>query len=108
MKKINIVKSNRDFNSIIKTGRYVKDKYFVIYYKDNSLNNYRFGISVGKKTGNAVVRNMIKRQMRNIVDKYKKNYQKPCDYIIIVRKTYLELDYMSKCNFFSDLMEKIK
>ena len=55
MKKKYIVKEHVDFTNIIQNGRYIRGKYFVIYYKKNELDHYRFGISVGKKVGNAVV-----------------------------------------------------
>lgn len=71
MKKINVVKSNEEFNNIIKTGNCVKNYYFVLYYKENSLGKYRFGISVGKKVCNAVKRNYLKRIIKNILDNHK-------------------------------------
>ena len=89
MKKINVVKSNLEFNNIIKTGKWVKNNYFVVYYKENDLNKYRFGISVGKKVCNAVNRNKLKRKVRNILDNHKNLYSNSKDYIIIVRKSCL-------------------
>ena len=35
MKKINIVRSNQDFNDVIKTGDCLKNKYFILYYKSS-------------------------------------------------------------------------
>ena len=58
MKKINRVKKSYEFDNILKSGRVAKDKFFVIYYKNNELDRYRFGICVGKKIGNAVCRNI--------------------------------------------------
>lgn len=89
MKKINIVKSNIEFNEVIKLGKCIKNRYFVIYYKDNDLNRYRFGISVPKKVCNAVNRNKLKRQIRNILDNHKNLYSNSKDYIIIIRKSCL-------------------
>ncbi len=93
MKKKYIVKKSTDFTDIIKNGRYYKTDYFTIYIKDNTLTNYRFGISVSKKIGNAVTRNKIKRQMRMIIDNYKKNYQKGKDYIIIIKYSYISASF---------------
>ena len=64
MKKINIVKENRDFNRIIKNNRPFKYKDFIIYIEKKEQSVYRFGFSVGKKVGNAVTRNRIKRQLK--------------------------------------------
>ena len=70
--KLYIVKTKRQFEDIITTGKCYKNKYFVIYNKDNNLKYDRFGISVTKKLGNAVFRNRYKRIIRSIVDNYKK------------------------------------
>lgn len=93
MNKYHTVKSSRDFTRIIKNSPYVKNKSLVIYYAKNELDYYRFGISVSKKVGNAVCRNKIKRQVRNIIDKYKKYYQNGLDYIIIIRNSYIEFSF---------------
>ena len=93
MKKINIVKNNRDFDNIIKNGYYAKNSIFVIYYIVNDTNNYHIGISVGKKIGNAVIRNYYKRIIRNICDNHKNLYSNHLDYIIIIRKGCLNTSF---------------
>ena len=93
MKKINIVKSNQEFNLVMNKGNCIKNKYFVLYSMNNDLNKYRFGISVGKKVCNAVNRNKLKRQVKNILDNHKNLYSKTKDYIIIVRKSSLSEKY---------------
>lgn len=107
MKRINTVKKNDDFSKAIKKGRYYKHPYFVIYVYNNNLNRYRFGISVSKKLGNAVVRNKIKRQMRNIIDKYKNYYSNEVDYIIIIKKDYNINCFKEVESNFYTLIEKI-
>lgn len=107
MKKINIVKENRDFSRIINKGKRYWNDTFSIYYSENDKETYRFGISVSKKIGNAVTRNKIKRQIRNIVDKYKNIYPKNQDYIIIVRKNYINLTFNEVSDKYIELMRKI-
>ena len=108
MKKNEVVKNNRDFERIIKEGKYRKNNEFIIYYLANSLDRSRFGISVGKKIGNAVERNYYKRVIRNICDKCKKLYSNPKDYIIIMRKGCSLLSFNEIHDSFSSLIQKIE
>ena len=57
MKKMYIVKHQYDFDKIIKTGYRNKNDIFIVYSMQNNLKYARYGISVGKKLGNAVYRN---------------------------------------------------
>lgn len=107
MKKKNIVKENRDFAKIINNGKKCWNEIYSIYYDKNNYGDYRFGISVSKKIGNAVTRNRIKRQLRMIIDKYKNIYSKDKDYIIIVRRNYINLDFNAATNRYIELIEKI-
>lgn len=107
MKKKNIVKENRDFAKIINNGKkYWNDAYSIYCYK-NDCGKYRFGISVSKKIGNAVTRNKIKRQIRMIVDKYKNVYSNDKDYIIIVRRNYINLSFLEADDKYIELINKI-
>ena len=108
MKKANIVQDNEEFNLIMNKGRCLKNKYFVLYTKQNNLNKTRFGISVGKKVCNAVNRNRLKRQVRNIIDNHKKLYSNLKDYIIIVRKSSLGEDYSILEENLINLFEKME
>lgn len=106
MKKHNIVKKNYDFERIISNRKFIKNKYFVLYFQENNLENYRFGISVGKKIGNAVIRNKYKRKLRVIIDDHKKLYQNNLDYIIILRRESLDLSFEQLNIEFEDLFKK--
>ena len=64
-----------------------KTSFFVSYRLANELGYSRFGISVPKKIGNAVVRNKIKRQVRSAIGQ-STNFEESVDIVFIVRKTY--------------------
>jgi len=86
MKKYEVVKKKEDFNLIIKTCRFYKNKYFTIYIRKRENDLACFGLAISKKVGNAVVRNKLKRQLRTIIDKHKELFSKSCDYIIMIKK----------------------
>lgn len=108
MKKKYIVKKQQDFNNIIKTGKKIYSKYFVIYYKDNNIIHSRYGISVGTKLGNAVFRNNHKRKIRMIIDKNINIKEKKKDFIILLRKSGSNLKYCELQQDFNVLVNKIK
>lgn len=95
MKKKYVVKHQYDFDKIIKQGTKRKNDIFILYIENNNLSYARYGISVGKKLGNAVYRNRKKRQIRSIIDNLEKDYIKNKDYIIILREKGKNLDYQN-------------
>ncbi len=108
MRKLYIVKSSREFERIIKTGKVLKNKSYVIYHIENNLPYNRYGISVGKKIGNAVNRNKYKRKLRAIIDNSKKDYINSQDYIIILRGSAKDKDYQELEKDFLSLMSNIR
>ena len=105
MKKINIIKSNDEYNRIIKNCKSYKYNDFVIYLEKTNINTYQFGFSVGKKIGNAVTRNKIKRQLKSILDKI--NFKNGFNCIIIVRRGILDKSFAEKENDLKYLINKI-
>ena len=63
----------------------------MVYLEKNNNDYYKFGISVSKKLTNAVGRNKIKRQIREIISK--NSYENNFNCIIIVRRSYLENNF---------------
>ena len=101
MKKKDTIKSQKEFSTLIKTGRFIKTKDYVIYYKENNSKKKRFGIAVSTKLGNAVTRNKLKRQTREIIDKLNSLFKNNKDYIIMIRKGCL-------VNSFHERIEKLE
>lgn len=91
MNKEHIVKSNLDFQRIIKNNKPFKNGDYIIYIERTNEQNYRFGFSVGKKIGKANVRNKIKRQLRSIISR--NDYQNSFNCIIIVGSNILNKTY---------------
>lgn len=106
MKKYEIIKKNADFNDIINTGAYLKNKYYYIYYKDNDYKFSKFGLAVSKKCGNAVERNKIKRQLRCIVDNYKDLFLNGVSYVLIPKRFIKDVSYQEMEENLISLLKK--
>ena len=100
MKRHEMIKDRKLFNSIIKESNFNKNKYFVVYYEKNDTDKTNFGIAISKKYGTAVERNNIKRKVRSIIDNNRNLFQKGYNYIIMIRKD-------CKKRAFQDLNEKL-
>ena len=96
MKKHERVKSNILFNDIIENGIKVSNKFFTIFFKDKDEQNNLYGITAPKRVGNAVIRNKLRRQTRQLVDDTKKLFKNKRNYIIIIKEVCLEAKYIDK------------
>lgn len=107
MNKEYIVKSTLSFNTIIKTGFSYRDKYCKVFKKNNELKHIRFGISVPKSVGNAVVRNKVKRQIKEILRTNLNLYQNyNIDCIIIINSSFVLLSFNDKINVLLNALNK--
>ena len=107
MKKNNIIKESYEFTEIINTGNTIKNKYYSIFYKNKIKDINRYGITIPKKIGKSVIRNKIKRQIKNIIDTNELYIQKSYDYVIIIKKHILNLTYQEEKEQLMDLFNKI-
>lgn len=82
--KINRLTKKKDFDTVFKNGVTVKKDFLVFKVLKNPLGKNRFGFVVSKKVSNrAVVRNTVKRRLRNAFWKELKNIREPIDVIVI-------------------------
>jgi ribonuclease P protein component len=56
-----------DFDAVYRAGRRRSSAYFVVFFRANQLPLSRFGFSIKKALGGAVVRNRMRRRLREIV-----------------------------------------
>ena len=105
MKRYEMVKSHEEFNEIINKGNRLKGKYAYIFSKEKEFDKTKLGIAVGKKLGNAVVRNKFKRQFRNIVDKNRFLFKNNNNYIIMIKR---EANNASFSELETDLINTLK
>ena len=89
MQRRNRLSRSRDFDTVYRQGRSVSTRFLTLYWfrRDDEPGDPRLGLAVPKAAGNSVVRNRIKRQLREIWrHKLEAAEIGPAsDYVIVVR-----------------------
>lgn len=96
MKKAYRVKSEKDFQKVFDEGESKANRQFVIYkLPKEGQKHFRVGISVGKKIGNAVKRNQVKRRVRHALMELEKEstFDHALDFIVIARNPVTDMNY---------------
>ncbi|MFD1040318.1 ribonuclease P protein component [Virgibacillus byunsanensis] len=94
MKKEFRIKKNEAFQYVFKNGKTFANRQLVIYYvREPEQTHFRIGLSVGKKIGNAVTRNRIKRYLRQSFQELEDEIRFPYDIVIIARQPTKDMDF---------------
>ncbi|MCG0275094.1 MAG: ribonuclease P protein component [Thermosediminibacteraceae bacterium] len=78
---------------VYKTGKRVGCPLFSMYARENNLEYSRLGVSISKKIGKSVVRNKIKRRIKEAFRTSLENIKKGYDIVISVKKEARNADY---------------
>ncbi|HSP71969.1 MAG TPA: ribonuclease P protein component [Gaiellaceae bacterium] len=87
MQRRNRLSRSRDFDAVYRHGRSVSTRFLVLYAfdRDASEGDARLGLAVPKAVGGAVVRNRIKRQLKEIWRARLERVPAGRDYVLVVR-----------------------
>jgi ribonuclease P protein component len=89
--KKNRLSRSRDFDAVYRHGRSVSTRFLTLYWfareESGSDEEPRLGLAVPKAAGNAVVRNRIKRQLREVwrAKLGDRQVSSTSDYVLVVR-----------------------
>lgn len=94
--KTNRLRKKKDFEKLFKKGKSFKNGFLILRLVPNNLEASRFGFIISQKVSkSAVLRNKIKRRLRDITKQNIKELKKGLDITLLVlpgleKKTFLE------------------
>lgn len=91
MRKKHRLHGRRGFQTAYQKGQTWTNELFVLKALPNGLPHNRFGFAVGKRLGNAVVRNRLRRRLRELVRVLA--LQEGYDVILVARRPAVEADF---------------
>ena len=87
------LKHSSEFQRVFRQGEKLVAPAFVLHVLPGSVSNSRLGIAVSKRIGGAVVRNRVKRLIREIFRQHKAQLSLPCDVVFVARRRAAEISY---------------
>ena len=108
LSKKNIIQNKFDFNRVYCDGHSYANHSLVIHVMKSTNIKGKVGFAVGKKLGNAVVRNRIKRLLREAYILCQHDIDQNVSVIVIARKTLINAKSYVVIKDFKNLCNKAK
>jgi len=87
------LRKREDFQRVMHEGRFIRHPLLTLAVRPNGLMFSRIGLSVGKRIGNAVNRNQVKRRIREAFRLHKREIVASHDVVFFARSGLAESDY---------------
>lgn len=99
------LKLNHIFRRLYKSNA-VANSYLVLYARQNHLSTNRVGVTVGKKLGKAVVRNRVRRRLREVYRLHESAFLPGYDIVVVARSKCVDTDFAKLTAAYLHLAQK--
>ena len=99
------LKLNHIFRRLYATSGFA-NPFLVLYAKRNRTDGNRVGITVGKKLGHAVVRNRVRRRLREVYRLNEDRFAPGWDLVVVARSRCIRARFSELQNAYLSLAEK--
>lgn len=106
VKKENRLKKRKQFNYLFKHGKSEHVAFLTLVYLPCKCKNFKIGYSVSKKVGKAVVRNKVKRRLKEAFNKISDNVLNNHYYILVPKPEIVNLSFNEICDLVSKVFNK--
>jgi len=100
------LKKNQEFRRVYQMGKSTANRNLVLHYLKTRTNETRVGITVSKKVGKSVVRNLVKRRLKESLRQLEDKLPQGYDLVWIARVGCGEADYHTLKSAVAHLLRK--
>jgi len=101
------LKENSMFRRLYAKGKSAASSYLVIYCRKNGSDQNRIGYTVSKKLGHAVVRNRVRRRLREIYRIHEEAFGQGWDLVVVARSRTVGAPFAKLEHAFLSLSDKL-
>ena len=101
------LKLNHLFRKLYRKGKSAAGKYLVLYCRRNGTEENRIGLTVSAKLGHAVVRNRVRRRLREIYHLHEIQFQPGWDIVVVARSRAVDAPYKKLEGAYLSLADKL-
>lgn len=101
------IKKNRDFRRLYSKGKTAANAYLAVYCRRNKTAVSRLGLTVGTRVGKAVVRNRVRRLIRESYRLREEQIKKGYDLVIVARTRAADASYWQIDAALAALLQKV-
>ena len=106
LKRINRLKKRYQFNYVYRAGEHFSSEHIVLYVVASKTKNIKVGLAVTKKIGHAVVRNRVRRRLREVIKSQIPNLKQTFNIIIVARENITSASFEKLSIEFTKLLKK--
>ena len=109
MQRRNRLSRSRDFDEVYRRGRSVSTRFLTLYWfdREETVGEPRLGLAVPREVGNAVVRNRMKRQLRELFTQRLDRVPATSDYVLKVRNGLPEAVDANGFDWLADRLDEV-
>lgn len=102
------LKENHVFRRLYTKGESCANRYLVLYCRKNALGKNRIGLTVSKKLGHAVVRNRIRRRLREVYRLHENDFVCGYDIVVVARSRAAEASFAALTAAYLSAAKKLR
>ena len=101
------LKENAAFRRLYYRGVSAGNRYLVIYCRRNGTDVSRMGLTVSTKLGHAVVRNRVRRRLREIYRLHEAEFKPGVDLVVVARSASVDAEFSALEQAFLQLARRL-